>query len=234
MTIVLASPSAAPKMSDYLVATRRLLHDASGQFYSDNELQDYINEARVRIVRDTGCYRKLQSIALTAGKEIYTFSTDFPLGLDTIDVMGLSVIWGQTRIACSYLAWGEFQVRVRAWTNQLGQPSVFSTYGQTSMYVGYVPDQTYTAEADTVVAPPNLVPLTGGGSTNAIGVGSASITSEIIPIPFTSPVPFFAAHLAKFKEQSWADSDSYLKKYTEEAQRALGSSFTRRVRNPYS
>lgn len=225
----------ATALSDYLAATRRLLHDASGQFWSDAELQAYINEARVRVVRDTGCYRKLQILTLTANKETYTFSSDFPLGVDTIDVLGLSVIWGQTRIACAYLAWGEFQVKVRTWTNQVGQPSVFSTYGQNTMYVGYVPDQTYSAEADTVIAPPSIV--TNPGDTPAagtIGAGTATVTSEVIPIPFTSPVPFFAAHLAKLKEQSWADSEKFQSMYEMETQRAIGSSFTRRVRNPYS
>src|ERR1700686_2682462 len=99
----------ATTLSDYLAATRRKLHDASGQFWSDTELQSYINEARVRVVRDTGCYRKLQPLTLNANQEVYTFAEDFPLGVDTIDVMGISVIWGQTRIACAYLAWSEFQ-----------------------------------------------------------------------------------------------------------------------------
>lgn len=224
----------ATTLADYLAATRRLLHDASGQFWGDTELQAYINEARVRVVRDTGCYRKLQSLALTANKEIYTFATDFPLGVDTIDVLGVSVIWGQTRIACAYLAWSEFQARVRSWTLQVGQPSVFSVYGQSEVYFGYVPDQTYPAEADTVVAPPSIVTNPGDlPAVGTIGCAAATVTSEVIPIPFTSPVPFFAAHLAKFKEQSYTDAKTYQDQYEQECLRAIGSSFTRRIRNPY-
>ncbi len=224
----------ATTLADYLAATRRLLHDASGQFWSDTELQAYINEARVRVVRDTGCYRKLQALTLTANKEVYTFATDFPLGVDTIDVLGVSVIWGQTRIACAYLAWSEFQARVRSWTLQVGQPSVFSVYGQNSVYVGYIPDISYPAEFDTVVAPPAIVTNTGDSpASGTIGLGAITVTSEVIPIPFTSPVPFFAAHLAKFKEQSYTDADTYENQYEKECARALGSSFTRRIRNPY-
>lgn len=224
----------ATTLADYLAATRRLLHDASGQFWSDTELQAYINEARVRVVRDTGCYRKLQSLTLTANKEVYTFAADFPLGVDTIDVMGVSVIWGQTRIACAYLAWSEFQARVRSWTLQVGQPSVFSVYGQNSVYFGYVPDITYPAEADTVVSPPAIVATLGDApASGTIGLGVLTVVAEVIPIPFTSPVPFFAAYLAKLKEQSFTDAQSFESMYEKECMRAIGSSFTRRIRNPY-
>ncbi len=224
----------ATTLADYLAATRRLLHDASGQFWSDTELTAYINEARVRVVRDTGCYRRLQSLTLIANKEVYTFAADFPLGSDTIDVLGVSVIWGQTRIACAYLAWSEFQARVRSWTLQVGQPSVFSVYGQNAVYFGYVPDITYPAEADTVVAPPSIVNSIGDlPALGAIGCANAQVAAEVIPIPFTSPVPFFAAHLAKFKEQSFTDSKTYQDQYEQECVRAIGSSFTRRIRNPY-
>ncbi len=44
-------------LQDYLTQTRRLLHDASSQFWSDSELTDYINEARNKVVADTGCVR---------------------------------------------------------------------------------------------------------------------------------------------------------------------------------
>jgi len=224
----------ATTLADYLAATRRLLHDASGQFWTDAELEAYINEARVRVVRDTGCYRKLQTLNLTQAKEVYTFATDFAQGADTIDVLGVSTIWGQTRYACQYLAWGEFQARCRTWTNQVGQPSVFSIYGQNAMYVSFVPDQTYVAECDTVVAPPSLVQTIGDTlAPGTIGAGTATVTTEVIPIPFTSPVPFFASHLGKLKQQSYADSEAFEKMYERELQRAIGSSFTRRIRNPY-
>lgn len=48
-------------LASYLTEVRRLLHDANGVFWSDNELTDDINAARERVVRDTGCLRKLQT-----------------------------------------------------------------------------------------------------------------------------------------------------------------------------
>jgi len=47
-------------LSSYITECRRLLHDANGNFYSDQELTDYINAGRERTVRDTGCLRSLQ------------------------------------------------------------------------------------------------------------------------------------------------------------------------------
>jgi hypothetical protein len=47
-------------LSGYITEVRRLLHDANGNFYSDSELTDYINSARQRVVRDTGCLRTIQ------------------------------------------------------------------------------------------------------------------------------------------------------------------------------
>jgi hypothetical protein len=47
-------------LSGYITEVRRLLHDANGNFYSDTQLTDYINSARERVVRDTGCLRTIQ------------------------------------------------------------------------------------------------------------------------------------------------------------------------------
>ncbi len=47
-------------LAGYITEVRRLLHDANGNFYSDSELTDYINGARDRLVRDTGCLRTVQ------------------------------------------------------------------------------------------------------------------------------------------------------------------------------
>ena len=47
-------------LSGYITEVRRLLHDANGNFYTDTELTDYINDARERLVRDTGCLRIVQ------------------------------------------------------------------------------------------------------------------------------------------------------------------------------
>ena len=47
-------------LSGYITQVRRLLHDANANFYTDQQLTDYINSARARTVRDTGCLRTIQ------------------------------------------------------------------------------------------------------------------------------------------------------------------------------
>lgn len=60
-------------LTAYQTQVQRLLHDSSAQFWGLSELADYINAARTRLVRDTGCYRQLQNIYLSTGVEVYPF-----------------------------------------------------------------------------------------------------------------------------------------------------------------
>jgi len=61
-------------LSSYITECRRLLHDANGNFYSDQELTDYINAGRERTVRDTGCLRSLQITQTPANPTAPTLS----------------------------------------------------------------------------------------------------------------------------------------------------------------
>ena len=61
--------------SGYITEVRRLLHDAAGNFWTDTELADYINDARERVVRDTGCLRTIQSYTILNAVE--TLSADW-------------------------------------------------------------------------------------------------------------------------------------------------------------
>src|SRR6266702_8726539 len=62
-------------LSQYITEARRLLHDATGKYWSDLELTDYINDARNRVVGDTGCNRTLQTIYLSANLETYRYGS---------------------------------------------------------------------------------------------------------------------------------------------------------------
>ena len=59
--------------AEYLAQVRRLLHDASGNYWTDTELLDDINQARNRIAMDTGCVRSLFNFNLSNGQESYPF-----------------------------------------------------------------------------------------------------------------------------------------------------------------
>lgn len=60
-------------LSAYILATRRLLHDASGKQFTDSELTTDINSARSRIGLDTGSVRGLFTFYMSSGQEVYPY-----------------------------------------------------------------------------------------------------------------------------------------------------------------
>jgi hypothetical protein len=204
-------------LSDYITECRRLLHDANGNFYSDSELTDYINQGRTRLVRDTGCLRTYQTSSVAANQEILLTSS-LPSGVNTLDVINFNLIWGNTRIALQYLPFTDFNARLRYYQNYTGRPIAYSMYGQTSIYLGPVPDQAYSVELDTVIMPTALT--------------TASPT-ETIPEPYTTPVAFYACYKAKHKEQAYGESEIFNQEYKNQVRAVLSSVFTRRITTPY-
>jgi hypothetical protein len=205
-------------LSDYLTECQRLLHDANYNFYSQAELTTYINLARDRLVRDTGCVRILQPDVAIQNQEKYTFAT-LPRALNTVDVLNINLYWGNTRIPLRYLPWTQFNAELRFWQNYVGRPIAFSLYGPQGYYIAPVPDQNYATELDTVVLPAPLVDDT---------------SIEEIPGDFTSPVAFYACSYAKYKEQSYGESEIFKQEYMKKVNNVLSTTYTRRIPNPYS
>jgi hypothetical protein len=276
-------------LASYLTEVRRLLHDANGVFWSDSELTDDINSARERVVRDTGCLRKLQAsstplsstgvaainwtsgLTVTAGQFVFynifiyqvvtggtlgdyppypsstyvyppsgTFTTPngtavlqydspceiidlaaIPESTQTLDVLNINLFWGNSRIPLRYLPWTNFNAQLRYWQNYVGRPVCFSMYGQGKIYIAPIPDQSYPIEIDTVVLP---LPLTLYNQTEV----------DSIVDPYTTPVAFYAAYKAKYKEQSYGEAEIYKQEYAKHVQAALNSTYTRRIPDPYS
>jgi hypothetical protein len=275
-------------LSSYLTEVQRLLHDANAVFWSTSELTDYINEARERVVRDTGCLRTLQvtstplsstgvvaipwskGLTVTAGQFIFSnifiyqvitggvLATDaapyptgsatfppsgtftngtatlqyssnceiislaaLPNGIQTLDVLNVTLYWGNSRIPLRYLPWSNFNAQLRYWQNYVGRPICFSTYGQGQLYIAPVPDQSYAIEVDTVILPQAL----SLNTPNAV---------DVIVDPYTTPVAFYAAYKAKYKEQSYGEAEIYKQEYAKHVQAVLNSTYTRRIPDPYS
>jgi hypothetical protein len=274
-------------LSSYITEVQRLLHDANSVFWSTSELTDYINDARERVARDTGCLRTLQITAtpisstgvpatvwtagatVTAGQFIfnnifiyevvtggvlsttpppypasgYTFppSTPFtdgtatlqysgpveviPYGVistgTTLDILNVNVYWGNSRIPLRYLPWSNFNAQLRYWQNYVGRPVCFSVYGQNTIYVGPVPDQAYVIEIDSTILP------------TALSLATPNANDQIQD-PYTTPVAFYAAYKAKYKEQSYGEAEIYKQEYAKQIQAVLNSVYTRRIPDPYS
>jgi len=275
-------------LNSYITDVRRLLHDANANFWSNDELTDYVNDGRERVVRDTGCLRTLQisatplapdgtaatiwsaNLAVTTGQYIFanifiyqvtvggtlgdtappypasgsTFppSTSFtngtatllyaqnaeiipfaslPNGAQTLDVLNVTIYWGNSRIPLRYLPWTNFNSQLRYWQNFVGRPVCFSTYGQQQIFISPVPDQSYVMEIDSVILP------------TALSLNTSAAPDTILD-PYTVPVAFYAAYKAKYKEQSYGESEIFLQQYNRQVQSVLNSVFTRRIPDPYS
>jgi len=204
-------------LQTYITQCRRLLHDANANFWSDGELTDYINAARERLVRDTGCLRTIQTVNTVTNQEVYLFSA-LPSGIQTMDILNINLYWGNTRIPLRYLPWTQFNAELRFWQNYYGRPIAFSVYGQQSFYLSPVPDQVYQMELDTIILPTALVNTTD---------------VDTIISPWTDPVAYYACHQAKFKEQSYGEAEIFLNQYKAKAMSVINTSFTRRMPDPY-
>ena len=284
----------ATTLSQYITQVQYLLHDATGVFYTQTQLTTYINQARERVVRDTGALRTIQTLtvpssptsggqapvlwtantAVTVGQQlvsnIYTYivttagttgstappypgssnsnysgnvyppSTPFldgtayiqyvgnaeqinyvtlPSGVQTLDVLNINLYWGNTRVPLRYLPWTQFNAELRFWQNYIGRPICFTQYGQGSIIIAPVPDNIYTVDIDTVILPTAL--------TNPSDIDN-------INDPYNTPVPFYAAYLAKYYEQSFGEAEIYKQEYNKHVQAVLVAISTRRMPTPYS
>jgi hypothetical protein len=204
-------------LSSEITATRRLLHDANANYWSDSELTDYINDARRRVVADTGCNRVLQTFNLATAQESYAL-TSLPNGANTIDILNLSVLWGSSRIVLNYMPFTEFNAKMRAWQSFSSRPAVWTRYGQGTVYIGPIPDQIYVAEWDTVCVPPDLANL---------------IDVETVVFPYSEGIPYYAAYKAKYKEQSYQEAQMFHDEYKQKVATAIRSAMTRRIPTVY-
>jgi hypothetical protein len=117
------------------------------------------------------------------------------------------------------MPWTDFNARLRYWQNYVGTPIAYSIYGQSTIYIGPIPDQSYTLDLDTVLLPEDLVNLADEDS---------------IDEPYSSPVKFYAAYTAKYYEQSFGEAEIYLGQYKQQVQAVQASVYTRRMPDPYS
>jgi len=212
-------------LSTYITQVQRLLHDPNFQYYTQTELTDYINEARNRICKDSRCLRVYIPNALTAqqGVEQYAISSiALPVaytGCTVIDVMGVTIIWGTTRIKLAQTAFTNFDANFRYWTNMQSRPVAFSRIGALSFFVGPTPDQTYQMDIDVALMPPAL---------------SQTYDVEIIPEPFTTPIKYYAAYLAKFREQAMGEAKLFQAEYATHIKREAAAFMGRVIPDPYS
>jgi hypothetical protein len=209
----------------YLTRTRRLLSDPLAQYWSDVELTDDINQARIRVAADTKCLRQIiTQVPLVTGQELYPMAATLSQGAPAnqgpylIELMSVTIYWGNMRIKCQNRSFTEQDAKLRMFQSYTTRPGSLAIIGGNSCYLNPVPDQSYVSDWDVVLVPPPLVDAT---------------TLETIPVVFQPLIAFWAAHLAKYGEQSLNEADIFYKKYLTERQAAAFAFFSSRWRDAY-
>lgn len=212
-------------LNTYLTDCRQMLHDPNGLMWPDPELTGYINQGRNRIANDSKCLRQLvQGVPLIAGVELYNIAATValapvPMVNPVIDVLGISLYWGNTRFKLNYDNFSRFDARVRAWQLYQSRPVLFTRMGALSIYVGPIPDQAYITDWDVAIQPLPLV---------------TDADTDPIPPPWTEPVKYWACFLAKFKEQALGEAGIFKDEYMAQGRIAQRSFQTRVLTNPYA
>lgn len=208
-------------LATYQAQIQRLLHDPNANFWPLSELTDYINEARNRVAQDTKCLRQLVTgLNLSQGVEAYNPQVliPAPTGALAIDVMAITVYWGNTRRKLFYKPFTEFDAQYRYWNQLQSIPEAYTRMSPTVVFIGPQPDQAYVSDWEVSVNPTALIDNT---------------TVDQIPIPFTEPVQYYAAYKAKWKEQAMGEAQMFLKEYARNLSWCCRSWMTRIVPSAY-
>jgi len=142
------------------------------------------------------------------------------LDINSMDVVNITVLWGNWRVVLDRWAFTKFQAYARAWTSFTYYPTVWSNYGQSTWYIGPIPAQSYLSEWDTVVKPTDLVLLTD--------------IDQQIADAYASPVPYYAARWAKFQEQGFQEAEMFDRMYQQQVQRTLRAVMLRKLPSAYN
>lgn len=199
------------------------MHDPSANNWTNTQLTKYINDGRNRVCQDTKCLRQLvPSILLTAAQEQYQIAdVALAAGLTgrIIDVMEVTLYWGSIRYPLTYLPWTTLNARYRYWTQLLNRCEAWTRMGALSVFFAPIPDQAYRTDWIIAINPNPLVDDT---------------SVEEIPAPFTEPIVYWAAYIAKFGEQAMGEAAIFKNEYVTRRGMVQRSFMTFTTVDPYA
>jgi hypothetical protein len=204
-------------LSDYLTATRRIVHDANATYWSDTDLIAYINQAIKQRDWDSGQNQAIQSITLTAAQNTYLFNAS-PFLTTTISVTGIVVVIGNYRYQMSQVSYSELGSIYQPYQGYQNIPVAFAYHGATRIILAPTPQQAYPSEWDTLQASADLVNLTD---------------PDPLPYPWTDPVPYLAAHFAKIQIQQGNEAQAFLDQYYQRLNSLTGGVRGQSTPQPY-
>lgn len=189
-------------LSTYLGTLRRYLHDPNDQYFSQADKTAYLNQGIQQRDLDTGGNRSLFTFVTTAGVDNYTFDQLSGSSSNTIvDVVAINLLYNSLRVVLDQLSFTMLNARVRTYSPPFQfAPCGWSRYGSNTVYLAPAPSLAYSIEVDAViVAPPTTL--------------TALTDTDPLLYPYTDPVPYYAAYLAKLNERQYDEADDFKNKY---------------------
>jgi len=190
----MAFPTVA--LSDYLQMTADLLHVSSADSYGywwQAKLTRFINKGMQRRDLLTGGVRALVTVTLTVGIDAYTFTNTAGLE-NAFDVNSITLIYGNQRVLLGQVAFTELTRDQRTWTNWQSVPIKWAKLNPYTVYVGPAPSQAYSTIWDVSSYTTPLAALTD---------------TDPLPYPYTEPIPYWAARLAKIDERQYEEANAF-------------------------
>lgn len=181
-------------LATHLATLNRYLHDPDNRFWPQTDKIAYVNQAIQYRDLTTGQNRSLIPFTLTAADDTYTF-TD--LGNTRVfDVVGINLIYVGKRIVLDSLSYTELNVNFRVYTSgsYQGYPAAWCRYGLNQVIFGPSPSVAYATEWDCCQVSADL---------------SALADADPLPYPYTEPVPYYAAYLAKLNERQYEEAQGF-------------------------
>lgn len=146
---------------------------------------------------------------------------------NVLDILSISVIWGNLRVMLGWLPFTQFQAWLRAYTFNFSQPDgIWTSHeGIQKVFTYPISDQPYVMEWDIITMPNPLVNLTDNDT-------------QIIA-PWDDAVKFFAAHLCIASLQNYAMADYWYDgkgggKYDLRIKQLPATKYVRRIFDPYA
>lgn len=196
----------AETLATYLASTRRHLKDASAAYWTDTNLAAYINEGTKKVAVDAGHLRYVITSQVVANQRDYpiTFPTPLPTVAGSVGfaaIIGFYDIWViatggpvGTRMRLRNPSWQEIQAFTNQWTSAIGIPEAWAKLGAAQISLGPTPALNYFLEFGCKLIPAPLV---------------ATTDADPSPYPFTEPVPYYAAYLAKIEQQEYNEAKNF-------------------------
>lgn len=209
-------------LQNYVTDTQRLLHDATFKYYLADEIFDYINKARKLVSAETGCTRHIIPINIAAATSLTqaTYSMDTlittPVAKRVIDVLDVLLLYSANTVyQLRYLPFSTM-VRTGLWQTQYAGTPTYYTINNRQLLILQWPAIAYpNSTIDCLVEPVDLSLLTDAETDLAF--------------PYTECVAFYAAYLAKVKDQSRKEAEEFFKDYQRRKVQAIGAEFSRRL-----